>query len=286
MTTLREIRRQLESTANIRKITQAMEMVAASRLRKAQRKAEQARPYSEKLRLILENLIAVTGDIDHPLIQKRSVKKTGFIVVAGDRGLCGGYNQTVFAQTEAMLKKYQPHEVELYLFGRKAIDYFSSRQWPVKQKIPDWGGKITYPQIEAFAHSMITTFLTHGFDEVWLFYTQFVNMAARKIIVEKFLPIERPKIEEKEIFRNTIIEPSAEGIYKDILPLYLIIKMLTALNESYASELAARIFAMRAATKNADERIETLTSTRNKLRQSGITRDLIEIISCAESLNK
>lgn len=287
MATLREIRRQLESTANIRKITQAMEMVAASRLRKAQAKAEQARPYAEKLGLILENLIAANGTADfvHPLIQKREpIKKRGFIIIAGDRGLCGSYNQSIFSTAENLLKKHQAEESELFLFGRKAIEYFSSRPWRIKQKIPDWTGKITYHQIEGFTKGMIKAYLSHQLDEVWLIYTHFINMGARKIIVEKFLNIESPEIEEKDIFRGTIIEPSPQEIYKDILPRSLITQMQTALYESEASELAARIIAMKAATKNADERKEQLTLTRNKLRQANITRELIEIISCAESL--
>lgn len=284
MSTLREIRRQIDSTANIRKITQAMEMVAASRLRRAQKKAEAARPYAEGLRIILENLIAVTGGIEHPLIQKRELRKIGLIVFAGDRGLCGGYNQAIFSEAESFLKKYRPKQVQLILFGRKAVDYFSGRLWPIGQRVADWGGKITYRQIEEFTQGVIQAHLTHEMDEVWLIYSHFINAAQRKIRIEKFLSLDRPEIQDAHLFQNTLIEPNATDMYEEIIPRYLVTKMQTALNESYASELAARIFAMRAATKNADEMIETLTVKRNKLRQATITRELIEIVSGAEHL--
>lgn len=284
MATLREIRRQLHSVENIRKITQAMEMVAASRLRRAQAKAERSRPYFLKLKEMLESLVSVVTDFVHPLIEKREVKKTGFIVIAGDRGLCGSYNHAVFSAAEKQLERYSPETVELILVGRKAIDYFSGKKWRVNEKIPEWGGKITYQEVEAFTQHVVNRYLAAELDEVWLIYTHYITVATREIRVEKFLNIEPSQREEKTRPINYIFEPNPEEIFAEILPRYCVTKIQSALNEAYASELAARIFSMRAATKNAEEMIEKLRLTRNKIRQIGITRELIEITSGAENL--
>lgn len=278
MATIREIRRKLHSVANIRKITQAMEMVAASRLRRAQAKAEQSRPYATKLKDILENLIGVTDDLEHPLMEPREVKRTGYVAIAGDRGLCGSYNHQIISTTEKLLKA----DVELFLIGRKVVEHFSGKQWPVGEAISDWGGKISYGEIEKFTHLLIDRFLKGELDEIWIIYTHFINAASRKIRVEKLLPIEAPKKEEKP--PSYIFEPKPSQIFTELLPHYIVTKVQAALNEAYASELGARIFSMRAATKNAEEMIEKLTLVRNKVRQSGITRELIEITSGAESL--
>lgn len=280
MATLREIRRQLHSIVNIQKITQAMEMVAASRLRKAQANAERSRPYFLKLQEMLNHLITVAEDFRHPLINKREVKKKiGFLIIAGDRGLCGAYNNAVFSTVEKLLKNYPIEQVELILVGRKAVDYFSGKKWKIGQKISEWGGKITFQQIEAFTKMIIDDYQTEQLDEVWLIYTHFINAMARQVMVEQLLTIERQPMDTENIPASYIFEPGASEILAEILPRYCTTKVQLALNEAYASELAARIFSMRAATKNADEMIVNLTLVRNKIRQSSITRELIEITS-------
>lgn len=261
-----------------------MEMVAASRLRKAQARAEMSRPYAKKLKSILDKIISASIDLEHPLITKREVKKICLIVIAGDRGLCGSYNYTVFSSAEKMLKKYPAEKVDLIPIGRKTIDYFSNKKWKIRDKISDWGGKITYQEIEIFTKKLIEQFLNGEIDEVWLIYTHYINIAARKVMVEKLLNIDPPQSEQTGS-ASYIFEPSSSEIFAEILPRYCVTRVQTALHEAYASELAARIFSMRAATKNAEEMIEQLTLVRNKLRQSSITRELIELTSGAESLN-
>jgi F-type H+-transporting ATPase subunit gamma len=283
MASLREIRRKIQSAVNIQKITQAMELVAASRLRKAQAKAESSRPYALKIKEILDRLINASSDLlQHPLISHREVKKTGVVVIAADRGLCGGYNQSVFNAAEKFLQKYKPGQVELIPIGRKSVDYFQARKWTMSSKIEEWGGKITYLQIEEFTKTLMDLYLNGQLDEIWVIYTHFINVNAREVRLDKFLNI---NIDTETTFKGDyIFEPSAEEIFAEILPHYCSTKMQSILNDSYASELAARISAMRAATKNAEEMIEELTLERNKVRQSGITRELIEITSGAESL--
>jgi F-type H+-transporting ATPase subunit gamma len=284
MATLREIRRKLHSVKNIQKITQAMEMVAASRLRRAQAKAEMSRRYYIKLEEILHQLVTAATDFVHPLINSRKVKKSAFVVIAGDRGLCGAYNHNVFSTTEKRLKDTETNQVELILVGRKAIDYFTGKKWKIGDKISEWGGKISYHQIDEFTHTIINRYLAGDYDEVWLIYTHFITISARKVMVEKLLNIDKQNLEEKTTPPSYIFEPNTEEIFAEILPRYCTTKVQSALNEAYASELSARIFSMRAATKNAEEMIEKLTLVRNKIRQSSITRELIEITSCVESL--
>ena len=277
MATLREIRRKLQSVTNIEKITQAMEMVAASRLRKAQARAEMSRPYARKLKEILERLVVVTDHFAHPLLNKREVKKIGVVVVSGDKGLCGSYNQMVFSRTEKFLRNYSQDQAELILVGQKGIEYFANKKWKANPRIATWGGKITYGEIAAFTEELMDRYVAEEFDEIWIIYTHFVNAAVRQVKVEKLLPIENPKIEEHIKKVPYIFEPCVPEIFKALLPKYCITQVQSALYESYASELAARVFSMRAATKNAEEMIEKLTLVRNKVRQSGITRELIEI---------
>lgn len=282
MATLRDLRRKIQSVGNIRKITEAMELVAASRLRKAQAKAESARPYALKLKEILDRVITASDDLDHPLISPRIVKKTGLVIVAGDRGLCGGYNQNVFNAAEKFLQKYTPDQVELIPVGRKPVDYFESKKWPISSKLEDWGGKITFHQIEEFTNHLINFYLNGQLDEIWLIYTHFIHMGRREVRVDKFLSLDAAS--STPFNNNYIFEPAAHVIFAEILPHYCITKIQSALYDAYASELAARISSMHAATKNAGEMIEQLTLIRNKVRQSGITKELIEITSGAESL--
>lgn len=285
MGALREIRKKLRSIENIKKITQAMEMVAASRLRRAQAKAEKARPYASKLKNILDALVLIGDDLKHPLITKRAVKKVGLVIVSADRGLCGGYNNAIFLAAEKFLKDIPAKSVELILIGRKSIDHFSNKKWNVRKKIKEWGGKISFPEIKALSEELISVFLNGELDEIWIDYTQYVTLSSRKVLIEKFLNIDKPKPEKTAAPLNYILEPNASDIFADILPRYCITRVQMALDESYASELAARVLSMRAATKNAEEMMEKLTLKRNKMRQTGITREMIEIISGADSSN-
>lgn len=286
MTTLRTIRRKIQSVSNIEKITKAMELVAASRLLKAQSKAESSRPYAIKLKEILNQLIIASDDFEHPFIMPRTVKKRGVIIIGADRGLCGSYNQNVFTAAEKFLRQYEEYQVELIPIGRKSVEYFSRKQWPILTEIAEWGGKITYSEIEAFTKLLINFYLQKELDEIWLVYTHFVNMATRQVRIEKFLSID-PEVASHSTDStktNYLFEPDAPTILAEALPQYCITKIQSALNDAYASELASRICSMRAATKNAGELIEKLILIRNKVRQSGITRELIEITSGAENV--
>ena len=284
MATLRDIRKRIRSVENIKQITRAMEMVAAARLRKAQAKAEQAQPYAAKMRQILENLATASSEFTHPLYQQREVKKTGLVVIAADRGLCGSYNTNLFQAADRFLREKGSDKVELIVVGRKGVEYYRRRKWTIKKRVPEWGGKITFQQTKNLTNQLVDWFLTGELDEVWLVYTHFISIPSRKIVLEKFLKFEKPKSEEKQVFTDYIFEPNPAEIYSEILPRYCVTKIQTVLAEAFASELAARMISMGAATKNAEEMIENLTLVRNKVRQASITKEMLEITSGAEAL--
>lgn len=282
MSTLRDLRKRIGSAQNIQQITKTMEMVAAARLRRAQAKAEQARPYAAKMRQMLENLSWT--DASHPLFKARPVQKIGLIVISSDRGLCGSYNMNVLAAAEKFIKDHANAPVELVLVGRKAVDYYQRRQVTVRTAIPKWDGKLPFAEIQALSNQLVDAYLAQQVDEVWLLYTHFINALNRQVVIKKFLNIEKPEHEKGGFPPDYIFEPDPADIYGELLPRYCAVQIQTALHEAYASELAARVFAMRTATKNAGEMIENLTLLRNKVRQAGITKEMLEIISGAEGL--
>lgn len=282
MSTLRDIRNRLRSAENIKKITDAMERVAAARLRRAQAKAEQSRSYTSSLKEVLENLAA--AESSHPLFEQRQVKKIGLVVITADRGLSGSYNTNLLSAADKFLKNYRADQIELIVLGRKAIDYYRRKNWQVRYQLAEWGGKITFHDIKVFSNQLVNWFLAGEFDEIWLIYTHYINIMNNKILVEKFLNIGKPTTEKPTAYLDYIFEPSLEEILAELLPRYCVTRIQSALNEAYASELASRIMAMRAASKNSEEMIDTLTLMRNKMRQRDITREMIEISSGAESL--
>lgn len=283
MATLKEIRRKLQSVQNIQKITKAMEMVAASRLKKAQAKAEKSRPYFTYLKTMLDNLVSASEGFAHPLIDTRDVKKTCFVIIAGDRGLCGSYNYNVFSAAEKALQDYSKDQVELILIGKKTVDHFAHGPWDIDRSISAWGGKITYAEIKGLAEYLMEEYLNFHYDDIVLVYTHYISAISRKVVIEKLLKHDTSEKDDSTL-QNYIVEPGISEILTELLPHYTISKIQSALYEAYASELAARVFSMRSATTNAREMIETLTLIRNQIRQSSITRELVEITSCAESL--
>jgi len=282
MNTLREIRRRIQSVINVKQITNAMEKVAVARLHRAQVKAEQSHRYAEKLSKILDHLAQSSSDFNHPFFVPREVKKTGMVIVAADRGLCGSYNSSLFCKADKILKNYTPANVELILIGRKAVNHYQHKKWPIRHQIKEWGGKIQFNEEKSLSHQLVQWYLHGDFDEIWLIYTHFVSIMTREVMHEKFLGLSKPK--SQKISQDYIFEPNPAEIYDELLPRYCLSKVQTILDEAYASELAARAFSMRKATKNAEEMLISLTLVRNKIRQAGITKEMIEITTGAEGI--
>lgn len=275
MTNLRDIRRRLRSVENIKKITDAMERVAAARLRRAQIKAEQSVPYVVKLKEILENLAKT--DETHPLFTQRPVKKTALIVISSDKGLSGSYNTNLLNAADKFLKNYDRKNADVIAFGRKAVDHYKKMKWPIQKEVVNWGDKITYEEIVAISNEFVDNFLTEQYDEIWIIYTEYISIMKNAVKVEKFLNIGKPDSEKTVTHSNYIYEPDTASIYNEILPRYCSARLQAALNEAYASELASRIVAMQKASNNSENMIQDLTLTRNKIRQESITKEIIEI---------
>lgn len=278
MSSLRDLRRRLRSTENIKKITDAMERVASARLRRAQALAENSRPYAAAMKELLAKLL-VCPEIDHPLFEQRDVRKSALIVVAADKGLSGSYNANVLSEANRLLKDYTPDNMSLILFGKKAVEHFNNSKWPVEDRFSGWTGKITLDEIKLFSNSIVDRFMTERYDEIWLVYTHFISIANRTVTVDKFLNISKPESEPNRKPINYIFEPSAKDILEEILLRYCTTRIQEVLHEAYAAELSARIMAMQLAGKNSEKMIETLTLVRNRVRQESITREMIEIVS-------
>lgn len=278
MSSLSNIRHHLRAIENIKQITTSMEMVASARFRRAQDRARQAQFYIAKMQEILEKLSSASTDFTHPLFIQRTIKKTGLVVVTSDRGLCGAYNSSILSAAEQFLKDQQTQNVELTLLGRKAIQYYQHKKWNIQTQLAGWCGKITLAQVKELSDHLVKSFLSGNVDTIWLVYTKFHTLMQREVVLEKFLPIGKPKGEKRDSL-NYIFEPNIDEIYEQILPRYCMTKIETMLNEAHASELIARIFSMKAAAKNAEEMIEHLTLERNKVRQTGITREMLETTS-------
>lgn len=261
-----------------------MEMVAAAKLRRAQQRVEQAKPYAHKLDEMLSHLAAgATGEISHPYFEERPVKKTTLVVVTSDRGLAGSFNANVIRKADQWLAQ-QEGEVEIVTIGKRGNDYYKRRRWPILQFFGDWGGVLNYDKARQITSLLTERFVSGQTDRIVLIFTRFISMVRYQIVTEQYLPVARPQVDDKSSGSEYIFEPSPEEIYAALMPGYATTKMVTALTESFASEHGSRMIAMGAATKNAGEMINSLTLEYNKARQAQITKELLEVVSGAEAL--
>ncbi len=285
MATLRDIKRRIKSVQSTKQITKAMEMVAAAKLRKATQRALEARPYANGMIEVLGALSSSAAAQAHPLFQRREVKKKALIVVSSDRGLCGAYNSNLMRATEMYLKA-QTVPVTLYVVGRKSAEYNTRRKREIAGRFTELPANADFGTAQGIARQAMDDFLEGRVDEVDLIYTHFISTANRKVLTETFLPIsgEAVKGAAPQKSRDFILEPSPEQIFEALLPRYANTRIYVAIAEAYASEHSARMIAMGSATKNAGEMINTLTLTRNRLRQAAITKELAEIVGGADAL--
>ncbi len=290
MPTLREVKKRIRSVISTKRITSAMEMVAAAKLRRAQQKVEQSRPYSKKMDEMLAQLAAgSTGEIIHPYFEERQPRKRSLVIFTSDRGLCGSFNSNIIRHAQNWLNEQKDTEVELITVGKKGNDFFKKRSWPVVNYYGNWGGTLNYDKARDMVRFLTDRFVTGETDEISLLFTRFISMVKYRISLEKYLPVARPEIktstnELSHGLKDYIFEPNAEKIYAALMPGYATTKMVTALVESFASEHGSRMIAMNAATKNAGEMVYSLTLDYNKARQAQITKELLEVVSGADAL--
>ena len=296
--TLRELRGRIRSAGAIKKITKAQEMIATSRIGKAQARLKEARPYTVEITRVLTTL-AQEAALDHPLlVEKPSPKRAGVLVVSSDRGLCGAYNSGAFRKAEELFSRLRADGKKpvLYTVGRKAQGYFKFRNWDISESWTGFSERPSYENAAEVAETLVSTFLAgagddeessdeSGVDELHIVYTEFKSMMSQSVGAHRMAPMVVEYIEDdNEPHTLYSFEPDATTLFDALLPRYLTTRIYTALLESAASELASRQRAMKSASDNADDLIKSLTLEANRERQAQITQEISEIVGGANAL--
>ena len=282
MANLKDIRDRIKSVTSIQKVTKAMKMVAAAKMRRAQENMEQARPYSNRLAEIIQNLLP---DVDRellPLLEVRKVNRVAFLVVTSDKGLAGSFNSSVLRKAQSEIDEFGKENVDLFCVGKKARDFFKARRYDIIESHVGFWGNLDFNYAIKIANGIIHHFLKGHVDEIRVVYNEFVNVATQIVLTEKLLPLDYEADEGVSVDR--LYEPSKDEIVKSLIPRHLNVQMWKYLLESYASEQAARMVAMENATSNSQDMIKDLKLEFNKARQAAITTEMLEIVGGAESL--
>src|SRR5574344_2056286 len=283
----KEIRTKIASVKNTQKITSAMQMVAASKMRRAQEKMSQSRPYSQGLRNIINRIASCHSEFNHPFMMKRPVKNVGFIIVSTDRGLCGGLNINLFRKVMQKMQEFFNQEigVKVVLLGVKATGFFNRGNIEVMAQHSGFGDGPKPEELVGAIKVMTDAFLNGEVDEIYLSCNSFKNTMVQTPLVGKLLPLE-PNKENESSKRHWdyLYEPEPESILKVVLDRYIMQMVYQAVLENLASEQAARMVAMKAATDNAEALVSDLQLEYNKARQAGITMELNDIVSGASAV--
>ena len=283
MANLKDIRDRIKSVRSIQKVTKAMKMVAAAKMRKAQGRMEQARPYTHRLTEVIHHLLP---DVDRellPLLDIREIQRVGYIVVTSDRGLAGSFNTNVLKKAQQEIDEIGKQNVDLFCIGKKARDHFKRRDYNIVQSHIEFWNDLDFPHSMKMGEGIISHFINSEVDEIHVVYNEFVNVATQSIQSERLLPLEYGD-EDTMTHIDRLYEPSKEKLVRSLIPRHLNIQMWKYLLESYASEQAARMVAMENATDNAEDMIKDLSLEFNKARQASITKEMLEIVGGAEAL--
>ena len=299
--TLRELRGRIRSAGSIKKITKAQELIATSRIAKAQSRLQAARPYADEITQMLTTL-AGEAALDHPLLVERAEpKRAAVLVVSSDRGLCGAYNSSVFRRSEELfsLLRSEGKTPVLYTVGRKASNYYTFRNWTITESWTGFSEQPTYDKAAEIGSTLVDSFMSgsggndedqrsdngEGVDELHIVYTEFKSMLSQSTEARRMAPMVVEYIDEPDVPRTLYsFEPDATTLFDALLPRYVTTRVYAALLESAASELASRQRAMKSATDNADDLIKALTLEANRERQAQITQEISEIVGGANAL--
>ena len=284
MASMRDIRRRIRVVKNIQQITNAMKMVSAARLRRAQDRAESARPYADKMFSMLESLSRAASQVEHPLLEVRPEENIAVIVIGAERGLAGSYNVNLMRAAIELLRDRDPSTVRLLVLGRRAITFLRRLKYNIIMSGDLPAANIQFSDVRAMAAKVRNLFASKEVDAVYLVYPKFVNAAVQRPTVLKLLPIEPPSGEDIGVATEYIFEPDAEHLFARLLPSYVDTQVFRAAVEAVASEHGAWMTAMSMATMNAGVVIDNLTLSYNKARQDAITKELLEIVGGAEAL--
>jgi F-type H+-transporting ATPase subunit gamma len=298
--TLRELRGRIRSAGSIKKITKAQEMIATSRIGKAQARLQEARPYAAEITRMLTTLAAEAA-LDHPLLVERpEPKRAGVLVVSSDRGLCGAYNSSAFRRAEELfsLLRESGKTPVLYTVGRKALGYYTFRNWDIVESWTGFSERPSYEDATTVAETLVQAFMAGaevdgerpeqdgraGVDELHIVYTEFKSMMSQSAEAHRIAPMVVEYVEDAGPYTLYSFEPDATTLFESLLPRYLTTRVYAALLESAASELSSRQRAMKSASDNADDLIKALTLEANRERQAQITQEISEIVGGANAL--
>jgi F-type H+-transporting ATPase subunit gamma len=289
MPSLIDLRRRIRSVKSTQQITKAMKMVSASKLRRAQERITNARPFAQHMQRVLNGLSSRIDPALHPLLDLRAdgTGRTLLIVVTADRGLCGGFNTNIIKAAGAFIAERPGIEVTLGLVGRKGRDFLVRRGFDVRFEHINLFQALSFGHAQAIARAAMDDFSGRDVDAVYLLYNEFKSVLQQRIVIEQLLPIPRAELEAGQPVAGASIdylyEPEPQEILRELLPHHVEVQVYRVLLESSAAEHAARMTAMDTATKNSAEMIESLTLYMNKVRQAAITREIIEVVSGAQA---
>ena len=284
MANLKDIRDRIKSVKSIQKVTKAMKMVAAAKMRRAQERMEQSRPYSNSLAEIIQHLLP---DVDRemlPLLDVRDVKLKAYVVVSADRGLAGAFNTNILKIAQKEIDEFGKENVDLFCIGKKSRDHFKRRDYNIIESHVEFWAEMEFENAMMIGRSIIDHFTSGQVDEIHVVYNYFLNIAHQEVKSESLLPLVYESVEG--VTHNRLYEPSKEELVTSLIPRHLNVQIWKYLLESYASEQAARMLSMENATSNAQDMIKDLTLQFNKARQAAITTEMLEIVGGAEALGK
>ncbi len=283
MANLKDIRKRIGTIDSIRQVTRAMKLVAAAKLRRAQSNMEQARPYARRINGVLKHLLPEINRGSHKLLSLRPIQTKAFVVITSDRGLCGSFNTNILRRAHSIVDAAGKDQAKLICIGRKGYEYFSKRGYDVVEHYADFWNELNFSHATRIAQAISDRYLASEFDDVKVIFNQFKNVAQQELVEFHYLPLVLEE-EDEVIAKDYLFEPSRDEVVKSLIPRHLNIQMWRFLLESNASEHAARMTSMEAATENAGELIDKLRLQYNKARQAAITTEILEVVSGAEAL--
>lgn len=291
MPSLKEVKGRIKTVISTQQITKAMKMVAASKLRKAQDRIIQMRPYTQKMTKLIQNVSSGMSDQESRFNEIRDPVRVLIVVISSDRGLCGGFNNNAFKYTRALIAEHYSSQenagnLTILPIGKKSWDYFRKRGYKIHDEFYEIMGHLDFEKAREVADYLMNSFLEGIYDKVEIVFNEFKNVAVQIIRNEQFLPIELvPQDEEIKTTTDYIFQPTKEFIFKEIIPKSLKVQFYKTLLESNASEQGARMTAMDQATENASDLLKELRLTYNRTRQAAITKEILEIVGGAEALS-
>jgi F-type H+-transporting ATPase subunit gamma len=284
MPNLLDIRRRIRSVKNTQQLTKAMKTVSAAKLRRAQERVSNARPYAEQLKRVLGNLTARLETVSHPLLEVRPEQRILLIVVTADRGLCGAFNSNILRAAGTFLREHEAQTVTMITAGRKGRDFFRRRGIPIRSEFVNIFSKLDYGHARDISEAIVQAYSDAEIDAVYVLYNEFKSVIQQRVAVEKLLPLSATQLQQSAATPEYIFEQPPQETFNRLLPRYVEVQIYRALLESAASEHGARMASMDTASRNAGEMIDMLTLNMNRIRQAAITREIIEVVSGAGAL--